>query len=92
MIVGDSIRIWVKFRDESNDLYDPDTVTVKYRHIDGALQTFTYPADEVVKDGTGEYHCLVSLNMAGQWFYHWEGTGSQSAVSEGKFSVEAALL
>ena len=90
MIIGDSVRLFVKFKDEDNNFFDPDTVTIKYQQVGGQLQTFTHPAGEVVKDSTGQYHCIVALDKAGPWIYRWEGTGSQPAASEGMFNVEAS--
>lgn len=90
-IVGNTKKLLVEFRNESNALFDPDTVTVKYRCTGGALQTFTYPADsEIIKSATGKYHHYCYLDMAGDWDYRWEGSGSLAAASEGRFKVDSS--
>lgn len=52
-------------------LADPTTVTVSVKPP-GATPTVNTPT----RDGTGLYHFDVTLNVVGDWYYRFQGTGA----------------
>jgi len=70
-------KIAVEFRNASNALADPTTVTFSFRNpTTGITTTYTYPTDtQLVKDSTGMYHVNLTLSATGTWHTRWKGAG-----------------
>ena len=84
---NDKVRLTARFT--INDiLTDPTTVTLKIRNLSGVVGTYTYALAQVTKSATGVYYKDISLNLSGEWFYRWEGTGTVEAASETYLDVK----
>lgn len=71
------------FTDANGDPADPDSVTFRLMPPDGVEVSFTWPADaEVVRDGPGLFHTLVTVDTAGRYPYRFEGTGAVTVAAE----------
>lgn len=81
--IGNLIRLSAEFRDESDALVDPTTVTCQVK----APQTA--PANlPVTRLSLGKYIALVTTAApSGRWAYRFDGTGAVVAAIEGQFRV-----
>lgn len=85
---SDLVRIDVDFKNSSDTLTDPSTITFKFEDPSGTETTYVYGIDaELVKDGTGEYHADISTDESGTWSWRFIGTGTVEQVDEGQFYV-----
>lgn len=85
---GDAVRCSATFKNSSNVVVDPTTVTFKYKDPSGNITPLVYGTDvAVVKDSTGNYHVDVNADKSGTWFYRFESTGTGQAAEEGTFEV-----
>jgi len=89
--VGDVARIEAPFRDVDNQPADPTTVTASIRKPDGTVTDYTVSLGEIVRDGVGLYHLDVAVDMAGDWFYRFAGTGTVSVADEKTFVAREPL-
>ena len=83
--VGDVARIEAPFRDANGDPADPTVVTASVRKPDSTVTNYTVSPGEIVHDGVGQYHLDVAVDMAGDWFYAFVGTGAVSVADEKTF-------
>jgi hypothetical protein len=90
-IEGTTIRAYAEFRNDSNVLVDPLTVTLKYKQPDNVLMTKTSPL-EVLKVSTGIYEIYLILSQAGKYAFRWEGSGNNGSVSETVITVQASQV
>lgn len=65
------------FRDDTDTLIDPTSITLTVEYADGTSQTFS--ADQLSKDGVGLYHLDLDTSAhAGTWVVAWSSTGPQT--------------
>lgn len=87
--VGDTIRLLATFRNPSNAMIDPSTVSLIYT-VNGSPVTYTYGTSaEIVRLTVGNYSFTTTLNQAGSVIYEWQGTGLDSLNRSGAFNVDA---
>jgi hypothetical protein len=98
--IGDAVRLWSVFRDESGDQAAPTTVTLIVHHPDGEDESVaTTPAvagdvsnaatatGQTLADETGLYKASVTPDEAGFWHYEWTGVGAIAETEQGWFEV-----
>ena len=98
--IGDAVRLWAVFRDESGSQAAPTTVTLIVHHPDGedeSVGTFEAVAGDVTNaatatgqtlvDETGVYKASVTPDEAGFWYFEWTGSGAVVEVIPGWFEV-----
>jgi hypothetical protein len=72
---------------------DPTTVTCYFKDPTGALTTYVYGTNsQLVRDSTGAYHVDIFANIAGNWWYRFEGTGTVVSASEAEFIVPLSQI
>lgn len=87
---GDRPRCKAEFKLNST-LTDPSSITFKYKKPDGVSTSLVYGVDSDLKrESTGIYYVDLDINLSGQWFYRFEGTGTVQAASESKFTVRTS--
>jgi hypothetical protein len=90
--LGDVARISVTF-EQGGSPVDPSTLSFEVMTPTEAMVLIEWagspgsPADEIVHDGTGEYHIDLSLDVAGTYTYRWLTTGTAQAAIYGSFRV-----
>lgn len=90
---GDVARITGTFRNDSEAVADPSTLTFTFRAPDGTETTYTYGIDsELVKSSTGVYIVDLELSAAGRWAWKWQATGTAAGVDVGAITVTSASL
>lgn len=96
--LGDTVLVEASFRDPiDGGPIDPDQVHVAWRKPDGELVEHSYEAEAsesdgvVLRDELGEYHALVDVDQAGEWFVRWHSTGLGKAAAERSFLVKPAV-
>jgi hypothetical protein len=85
---GDLVRSSTVFKNASDVATDPTTIAVKIEDPSSNEVTYTYPASEVVKDSTGNYHTDIVTDESGTWVVKWIGTGAVAQVDEDPFFVK----
>lgn len=98
--IGDAVRLWCVFRDESGDQAAPTSVTLIVRDPSGNdASVATTPATagdvtnaatatgQTLTDETGVYKASVTVDEAGFWHYEWTGTGAVVEVEPGWLEV-----
>jgi len=90
--VGQRVRLSVAFADLSGTATDPTAVTLKVRNPGGVLMTKTYALAEVTKDSTGNYHYDLDVDLAGTWYYRYNGTGALVAANEAAFTASITVF
>ena len=91
--VGAVVRSSIVFQTISGVVVDPGAVTFKEMPLGGVVSSFVNgTATEVVKDSTGKYHIDVSVNVAGQHKFRWEGTGTNAAAAQETVLVRPDML
>ena len=89
--IGDLVRCEGRFTNLVGTLIDPATVTFKIKDPNGAVTTYSYPADaQVIKSATGIYYVDVNATKAGTWYYRFYSTGTSQAAGETAFKVAAS--
>jgi hypothetical protein len=87
---GDLVRVSGVFKDLTDVVQDPDTVSLKVTKTDGTQTIYVFNGSPAVtRDSTGNYHVDVSVDQVGRWFYTWISTGLAQAAENGEFLVEA---
>lgn len=86
--VGDTVRVQGVFKNSSDVVVDPGTVTFKLKSPGGTVTTYVYGTDaQVVKTGTGTYYVDALPTLEGRYSYRWAGTVTNVAAGEGYFIV-----
>lgn len=91
----DQVRLEATFRNTSNALANPSTVTLVVQKPDMSHDTYVYGTDaEVVRDSTGVYHVDVQPEDGeeGIWVYRWRATGTVQQATEGTFFVRPSRI
>jgi hypothetical protein len=87
--VGDDARTSCAFTNDAGAAADPTGVSVTIDPPGAGTVTYTYPAAEVVKDSTGNYHVDFTCDAPGRWWIRWVGTGAVAAADTVNFLVNA---
>jgi hypothetical protein len=87
LVVGDSVPIYVLFRNAEGALADPTAVTLTITRPDATIDT---PSPE--HPSTGRYEHDLGLTQAGRWSWRWVGTGNVAAVEDGSVMVRGTGL
>lgn len=86
---GDLARSSNTFKNASDVVTNPTTVTVKVEDPSGNESSYVYGTDsEVVRDSTGVYHIDITTDEVGTWVVRWVGTGAVAQVDEDPFFVK----
>ena len=94
-IVGDTIRLSVNFAIEEIPT-DPTDVLFRIKNPNQVVSTTHYVerinivAGEPHRTGVGVYHVDRRIDIPGEWWYRWEGSGDAPGALEGKFRVIAS--
>ena len=90
--LGQNVRCSVVIRNVTTQaLVDPTTVTFRAKSPNGTLTVHVFGVDpELIKDGVGQYHDDITLNVAGDWYYRWEGTGAHVGACENRMCVRGS--
>jgi len=91
-IAGTTIKAKAEFRNSSNVLIDPTSVTLKYKKPDDSIVTKTTGALEITKTSVGIYEIYLTLDLAGKYSFRWEGAGIDGSVSETQLTVTASKV
>jgi uncharacterized protein YfaS (alpha-2-macroglobulin family) len=91
---GSSVRLAFSFTDENGDPIDPATLEFRVKDPNGVTTVYTYGGspNPIEKDSTGNYHLEVLGTLAGEWFYHIEGSNTLTEISEGSFTVRISVM
>jgi hypothetical protein len=86
--VGVTVRVTGTFRNASDALADPSTVTFKHRAPrERTATTVTYAGGGVIKSSTGVYYVDLTASTNGKWWFRWESTGTPATADEDYFEV-----
>lgn len=88
-VLGESIRIWARFRVDKA-LTDPTDVIITLKDPDGNRVAYTYSDDDVIRLSVGKYYLIIRATKIGQWYYYIEGTDTAAGVEEDGFTVIAS--
>lgn len=80
--IGDTVHLTGAFVNTAGVATDPTAVVVTYKKPNGTVVTGV-----AVKDSTGNYHCDITPDADGNWYYRWAGTGTIATAEEGIFYV-----
>ena len=80
-IIGNIIKVSAAFT-VSGTATDPTTVTCRVKDPIGNTTVYTFAGGTVTKDSTGNYHVNVTMDIAGNYYIRWEGTGTAAADAE----------
>jgi hypothetical protein len=84
--MGDVARVTVTFTLASVNT-DPTAVKLKVENPNHVITEYTWALATVTRSAAGIFYKDISLNVAGEWFYRWEGTGAVESASEGNLYV-----
>jgi hypothetical protein len=73
---GDVETVIATFRDSTDTLVDPSTVTLKVLDPSGNTDTYTYGGGTITKDSTGIYSKALTWDEPGEWRCEWIATGT----------------
>jgi len=87
--IGDVVRCSAAFTDADGAAADPTTLTFRWQTPAGVEASYVYGTDdELVKDGTGNYHVDLTIDNDGVWYHRFEGTGTNVAAAESYFVIQ----
>lgn len=70
---------------------DPTTVQAKIRQPNGTITVYNYGTDaQLVRDGQGIYHVIITTTSGGVWSYRFIGTGACATANEAEFFVDTS--
>lgn len=91
--VGVVVSVIGTFKDKTQVLQDPTTVTLKVKDPSGTSSTYTYAAAQVTRDSLGVYRKDIDTALKpGKWLYRWESTGQYQAAGDNAFIVRPSPL
>ena len=90
--VGQQVRLTATFRNASDALTDPTTVTAKIIHIDDkTVDTYVYGTDaELVRSSLGVYYVDYTFDESGGWAYTFIGTGAVVTADEERINISGS--
>lgn len=84
--IGDVVRVSAAFTNAAGAPANT-TATLRVRKPDLSVTT-----PSLTNDGTGLYHYDIVVDMAGNWFYRAEGTGTVAAAGERSFTAKKSAF
>lgn len=78
---GDTKRLTATFRNLSDVLTDPTTVTLTVRDPDGTEASYTYAGGTISKESTGVFYRDHDFTKAGRHIERWTATGTVKDVA-----------
>lgn len=92
--VGQSVKLYVDFKDAAGDPSNPTTVACKVRKPDGTEATYTsLTTPAVTNPNTGTFQLIIAADQSGMWTYRWEGaTGTTTPTDEEQFHVLGSVF
>lgn len=86
---GQQIKCTGVFRDVDTGVYvDPTTVTFHTLNPNNVPVARVYLIDlDVIRESAGHYRYDLELDVAGIWYYRWEGTGDHMGVGDARVNV-----
>lgn len=88
VLVGQTLRARVRYRDEDGDLVEVTGATVTLRRPDG--NAVILPAGSQIADGEGGYIIDLLPDLPGSWALRVEIAGSAPAVTERRFAAQSS--
>lgn len=88
---GSSVRVKGTFKNASDVLTDPGTVTLRVRDAAGVVSTYTWAGGGVTKDSTGIFYRDITLSGTGEWVFWFVGASGVTAEGGGTMTVTPAL-
>jgi len=88
--INSVIRLQGTFKNASDVLADPTTITLKYEDPSTNETTLTYAAAQLTKGSTGVYYYDLTVDEAGTWYYRFESTGIPKTSGESSFDVRVS--
>lgn len=86
--IGQRIRVYTQEPfSVSGVATDPTDINLQIRKPDGTITIYDYALGEIIRDGAGNYHKDIDIDMDGSWYYRWVGTGTVVAANENWFLV-----
>lgn len=71
------------FRDSTDALFDPTTVTCTITSPSGTATVYTYgSSSNLTKTSTGIYVCTYDANAYGTWYEKWYGADANGKITE----------
>jgi hypothetical protein len=81
--IGDTVRITATFKDSTDALANPTTVTIKVRQPD----TRAIIVGTVINDSVGVFHADFGPTVSGRWAWRVLGVGVVNKAAHGEFEV-----
>ena len=91
VLVGQQVLVEAEFRLLGVPT-DPTVVRLLIRNPDGGLTVLNFPAETLVRNGTGRYEASVLADASGTWYFRWEGAGVVDAVVELSMAVRPSMV
>lgn len=73
--VGESAKLNLEVRNEAGELADATEVVLAITDPEGTVTTKKLSEASVVKEATGKYYAVVTIDSGGRWKYTWTTTG-----------------
>ena len=83
--VGDSIRAAISINDTEGNPIDASDLKLTVKPPKSAIETF-----DAVRDAAGEFHCDITLDQSGPWYYRWSATMPVPLAAEGAIDVSGS--
>ena len=81
-VSGDVIRFSVIFSLSGTDT-DPTTITFRRKDPNKVVRSYVYATDtEIVRTAAGRYRIDLQLDLPGEWWVRWEGSGAIAAGAQ----------
>lgn len=85
---GNQLKVAASFA-QGVTAIDPTVVMFKFHAPGGAVTTYTYGTDaQLIRDGVGLYHIVLTLATSGTWAYQFLSTGTGQAAYQTEFFVQ----
>jgi nitrogen fixation protein FixH len=81
--VGATVRLEADLTDLSGNLFDPATVTFRYRRPGDAAPTEVTAS----RSAAGQYYALITVDTPGEWRWEVRTTGGLAIVKSQRFRV-----
>ncbi len=81
--VGSVVRMWVKFYDQNDDLFDPDAIALDVKEPDGTITTKAI--GDLTKVDTGDYYYPWPVAQVGLHTYRYAGTASNYGLVNSRY-------
>lgn len=86
--VGSTVRLEADLTDLAGNLFDPATVTFRYRRPGDAVPTQVTAS----RTAMGQYYALITVDTPGEWRWEVRATGGLAIVKSQRFRVFTSLV